>query len=154
LKMFETRWIPRQRFRAILSGGLLALGGVSLVKLAQFLWALRNPEQLQMSVNELVITSNISSTSGVGWFYARLILEGIVGSMLLVASILLITGRERRGIQLGYLSLLLSLTTVNLLVFYFDQFSTIILAIIQFLLLIGVIHYRKRYLFYKVELIT
>jgi hypothetical protein len=151
LKMFENRWVPRQRFRAILSGGLLALGWVSLVKLAQFLWALRNPEQLQMSVNELVITSNISSTSGVGWFYARLILEGIVGLMLLVASILLITGRERRGIQLAYLSLLLSLTTVNLLVFYFDQFSTIILATIQFLLLLGVIHYRKRYQFQKVE---
>jgi len=143
---FESRWISQQRLRAILAGGVLALGAVSLAELAQFVWALRDPIYLQTLVNELVISSQISSASGLGWFYARLILEAIVGLMLFVSAILLIVGRLRRGIQLGSVGLLLSLTAVNLLVFYFDQFSTIILAAIQFLLLLGVIHYRKRYL--------
>ncbi len=40
--------------------------------------------------------------------------------------------------------LLLSLVGVNLLVFYFKQFSTIITALIQFLLLLLVYHYRSR----------
>jgi hypothetical protein len=146
LQAFETRWITRERLRAVLSGGLLALGMVALAKLVQFLWALRDPDELQRLVNELVISAHISSTTGLGWFYARLILEGSVGVLLIVAALLLFIGKDQGGIQIGSLSLLLSLTTVNLLVFYFEQFSTILSAAIQFLLLLGMIHYRKRYL--------
>ncbi len=146
LRAFEAEWISRDRLRMILTGGLLGLSVVALAELAQFLWALREPDHLQSMVNDLVVTSQISPASGLGWFYARLILEGIVGIMLLVAAILLVVGKEPRGIQYSIIGLLLSLTTVNLLVFYFEQFSTIITAIIQFLLLLGVIHYRKRYL--------
>ena len=69
-----------------------------------------------------------------------------MGVLLLLAAVLLLIKKERRGIQFAYFSLLLSLTTVNLLVFYFEQFSTILPAAIQFLLLLGIIHYRKRYL--------
>jgi hypothetical protein len=40
--------------------------------------------------------------------------------LLLSAAILMISGRERLGSVFGYFGLLLSLTAVNLLVFYFD----------------------------------
>jgi hypothetical protein len=146
LSAFEAQWISQGRLRAILAGGLLALGIVALAQLTEFLWRLRAPDQLEFMVSELVSSSQISSASGLGWFSARLILEGIVGLMLLVAAILLVVGKEQRGIQMSIIGLLLSLTTVNLLIFYFEQFSTIITATIQFLLLLGVIHYRKRYL--------
>ena len=56
-------------------------------------------------------------------------------------------GKEDTGIKLGIFGLLFSLTVVNLLVFYFDQFSTIILAIVQFNLLLGLFRYRKRFIF-------
>ncbi len=150
-QVFEVRWVSRKRLWGILVGGLFTLGVVALVELAQYLWAFMEPDQLQSMVNELVVESQISSTSGLGWLYTRLILEGFVGLMLCLASILLILGKEQRGIQVGSIALLLSLTAVNLLVFYFDQFSTILLAVIQFLLLMGVIQYRKRYLVNKHE---
>jgi hypothetical protein len=146
LRAFEESWVSRQRFRATLSGGLLGLGLAALAELTQFVWTLREPDHMKSMVNELVATSQISNESGLGWFYARLILEGVVGVLLLLAAILLFNSKDRRGIQLGSIGLLLSLTTVNLLVFYFEQFSTIVLATVQFLLLLGVIHYRKRYL--------
>ncbi len=145
IRAFEDRWISKNRLRAILAGGLLALGGVALVELGQFLWALRDLDLLNSLVNDLVVNFQINSKSALVWFTARLLLEGFVGLMLFAAAILLIIGKEFRGIQLGSIGLLLSLTAVNLLVFYFDQFSTIILATIQFLLLLGVIHFRKRY---------
>ncbi len=47
---------------------------------------------------------------------------------------------------LGRLGLMLSLTVVDLMVFYFDQFSTILLAAVQFTLLIGLHAYRRRFL--------
>jgi hypothetical protein len=65
---------------------------------------------------------------------------------LLVACILLLMGRERRAMMFSYFALLMSLTTVNLLVFFYEQFSTIVLAVLQLGLLIGVIQYRRRHL--------
>ncbi len=55
-------------------------------------------------------------------------------------------GKDRRALDLSYAGLILSLTVVNLLVFYFDQFATIVYAIFQLMLLIGVITYRDRFL--------
>ncbi len=75
-----------------------------------------------------------------------LALRGLVGLLLVVAAVLLIAGRERRGAVLGYFGLLLSLSTVALLDFYFSQFRAIVGATVQFALLIGVILYRRRYL--------
>ena len=58
----------------------------------------------------------------------------------------LLLGRDRLGTALGFVGLLLSLIVVILLTFYFEQFSTIVAASVQFLLLIGVIRYRRRFL--------
>ena len=146
LRKFEKRWITPERLRLILASGLLALGLVTLVKLGKFVWDLLITSQLQEMVNEFVINSQAYSSSAIGWFYTRLILEAIVSLMLLAAAVLLIDGRSDRGIQLSLVSLLLSLTVVNLFIFYFDQFSTIILAVMQFFLLWGVIHFRNSFL--------
>jgi hypothetical protein len=125
---------------------LLALGGVALAELVQFWLALRETEYLFSIVNEFAIASHINSASSLAWFFTRLILESIVGLMLFGAALLLIIGKYPHGIYLANIALLLSLTVVNLLVFYFDQFSTIILASLQFLTLLGVIRYRKKFI--------
>jgi hypothetical protein len=79
-------------------------------------------------------------------FRIQLGLEGAIGILLLVACVLLLMGRERRAMMFSYFALLMSLTTVNLLVFFYEQFSTIVLAVLQLGLLIGVIQYRRRHL--------
>jgi uncharacterized protein YybS (DUF2232 family) len=87
--------------------------------------------------------TNVGETA---WFLVRVTLQGLVGMLLLSAVMLLIVGRERLGSAIGYFGLLLSLTGVNLLVFYFDQFGAVVSATMQFVLLMGVILYRRRYL--------
>jgi hypothetical protein len=82
---------------------------------------------------------------------ARLLLEAAVGLLLIVGAILLLLRRERLGAFLAYFGLLISLTVLNLLVFYFDQFSAILVALVQFSLLMGLIIYRQRYLAPTVE---
>jgi hypothetical protein len=72
------------------------------------------------------------SPSGITWFGARVGMEGVLGFIVLVAAVLLLVGRERRAINIAYVALLFSITVVNLLLFYFDQFSTIINATVQF----------------------
>ena len=65
---------------------------------------------------------------------------------LLVAAGLIAASRERRGILVAFVSLLISLTALNLVDFYFDQFRAAIEALLQFVLLQGVLSYRRRYL--------
>jgi len=142
----QTRWVKQRRLKAILAGGLAALGALALVDLAQLLWAVRSPELLHRVLANLIAESRIAAASGLSWFLAHMALQGAVGLLLLIAAGLLVAGQERQGIRLGYLGLLLSLTAVDLLVFYFDQFSAILPALVQFVLLLGVLFYRRRYL--------
>jgi hypothetical protein len=143
---FEARWVTRSRLKAVLVGGLGALGLVALVFLAQLLLAVRSPERMERMVADLIATGLVTSSSALSWFSAHVALEGAVGLLLLAAAGLLAAGQDRLGVRLGYFGLLLSLTAVNLLVFYFDQFSTIAPAMIQFGLLLGMLRYRRLYL--------
>ena len=146
LRKFEQRWVTEQRLKAVLAGGLAALGILAVINLYGLLLAASDPAHLQQRIADLIALGRVSSSSGMFWFVARVAIEGLVGLLLVVAAGLLIANREARGVAAGYLGLLLSLTVVNLLVFYFEQFSTIFYAGVQFALLLGIFYYRRRYL--------
>jgi hypothetical protein len=143
---FEQRWFTRNRLKAILMGGLLALGTFGLVRLIGVIAIAQDSDLLETMIAEWVNIGRIDSQSGAMWFVARLALEGLAGLGLIVSAGLLLTRRERRGAQLAELMLLLYLAGINLLVFYFEQFSTIISASIQFAMLIGVLRLESRFL--------
>jgi len=143
---FEKRWITRARFRAILAGGLLALAVAASLNFARLLIGAQVPERLESWLKVWFEVGRVTDVRGLLWLLTRVGLEGIVGLLLFIAAVLLIIGKDQWGHALAYFSLLLSLTVTNLLVFYFEQFSTIIPATVQFLLLLGVMTYRRKYL--------
>jgi hypothetical protein len=130
---FEAKYFTENRLRALLIGGLGGLGLASIIHGMQFYTARFTPE------------IQVSSIATSYWFLGRLLLELFVSLMLLASAILLLARQVNRGLSYSYYSLLLSLTVVNLLVFYFNQFSTIIPALIQFTLLLLVIYYRRHF---------
>jgi hypothetical protein len=142
----EDRYGNRMAFRAILAGGMLATGIIAFLRLIPLLIVSKNPNSLQATMSELVRSGILTNSGLLNWFSAWLVFEGTIGVVLIISAILLAAGQEQRGIQLSYLSLLISLTAVDLLLFYFDQFSSITIALIQFLLLLGVMHFRKKHL--------
>jgi hypothetical protein len=141
---FESKWLTLPRLKAALVGGLIALGALAVYDLFQLSISIQNPTRLSETITDVVLQGKIASTSGLFWFLARVVLEGLVGATLILAAGLLIFRRERLGIFLAVLGLLLSLTVVNLFVFYFEQFSSIFPALVQALLLLGAISYRRR----------
>ncbi len=130
-RAIEARWIDRGRLRAILAVLFIAAAAPGLIGL------------LLMLV--LILGQGISARE-VGVLVVRAGMEGLAAVPLTAAAGLLALGQDRRGITLGYFTLLFSLAVVNLLVFYFDQFHAVIDSLIQFVLLMGAIHYRRRYL--------
>lgn len=145
-KNFETRWFNRTRLKATLIGGLLALGFAALANMIRALPLGRPTTSLERIITGLITEGRVNSQVGLTWYLLQIALETSAGVLLLAASIFLILGKERLGIAIGRMSLLIMLTTINLLVFYFDQFSTILPATIQFMLLLGIVYYRRHYL--------
>jgi hypothetical protein len=125
--------------------GLALVGVLAVLNLGLMVSFSLLPRWLQPLASGWVIDARVASAGGLAWFSARTALEAAVGVLLLLAAVLLAVGKEKQALGLGYLGLLLSLTAVNLVVFYFGQFSTIALAALQFAVLLGVIRYRGRF---------
>ena len=72
-------------------------------------------------------------------------MEGIVGLLLLLSAALMIFGKEKAGLGLGSIGLLIYLVGVNLIQFYIDQFATVAKALIQFAVLQTLYYYQRRF---------
>ena len=142
----EGRWLTQARHKAILAGGLLAVGAVTLARTLGLMVGGRSLARASERLGELVLGGRIGSDRQLGLFLVQVALEAAVASLLVLGAALLILRRDRLGVGSAYAGLLLSLTVVNLLVFYFEQFSTIVTAVVQFILLVGVLRYRSRFL--------
>lgn len=146
LERFERRWLTRGRLRAALTIGLAGLGLWASLNLGRLLAAFATPGALEPLLVRWLAGGAVASAGGLNWFAARVALEGCVGLLLLAAALLFVLGREQRATGLGTLALLLSLSAVNLLVFYFDQFSAVALALAQFTALLALLRYQQRHL--------
>ncbi len=146
IRKFEDKYFQRRAHKTILVIGLGAIGVASLAALLPVMLATTAPNFLEQLGQQIVAAGLVKDPSGLTWYATRLTLQGILGLVLLGSALFLLFGRDRRGIALGYFGLLLYLLTVNLLVLYFDQFTTIVVTLIQFALFIGVIRYRQRFL--------
>lgn len=143
---FEGRYIGPLRLRAALTGGLLALSIFILAQTARTVPIGPQPGTLQEMLLRLVEQGILQSESGLNWLLAQIALQTSVGLVLLISASLLIAGKTRSGMAFAYLGLLMALAIVNVLVFYFEQFSTIAMSSVEFVLLLGVLYYRSRYI--------
>jgi len=145
LQALEARWLILGRMRLLFAGVLLAMGVGAFVDLLVVLWTVIVPLDLDRALR--IIARGADAPGGTRLFlmFSRFVLAGIVGILLVLAALLLGLGRIRAGLACGYFGLLLSLATLNLLVFYFDQFGAVGVAVLDFTVLLGVVHYRRRY---------
>ncbi len=143
---YETRYLRKSRLRWLLIAGLGIVGLLSVAQLVTSLAALFVPDLLRQIAIELLATERrVQGAISLTWYLIQMVLEGLSGALLLAGAGLIGLRRDELGTRLGYYGLLLTLTTVNLLVFYFDQFGTIARALAQFGLLLGVLSYRRRF---------
>ncbi len=144
-KTWESTWATHGRLKAMVVGGLSGLAIIAIRQFAQLLLVLFSPARLETMVTRLVLAGSVGNLTGLAWFSVRLGLEGAVGIFLLSGAVLLLMDREARGLTVAYIGLLVSLAGVNLLVFYFEQFSTILIAAFEFGALLLILYYRRRF---------
>jgi len=140
------QWLSERRLSWLLGVGMLMLSLVTL----------KNPVQVwleQIMPNSALVAflhshagRQIAPADAPVLFNTRLVLEIFAGLLLLISVGLLAAGKKRLACNLGYFSLLVSLVVLDMLLFYFEQFSTVAIVLLQFVVLFGVIFYRRRYL--------
>ncbi len=141
----ESRHLSRNELRITLAGGLAALGGIQVAGLIRLIAALPAPDRLGAILTNWILENHVSSLTAVYWYSTRLAMEAAVGLVLILSGMLLILKKGKLGISLGVIGLMLSIVAVNPLVFYFDQFSTILPAAIHFLWLLLLLYYQRKY---------
>ena len=137
-------WLTRSRLRAVLIGGLVLMGGWALLDLARWLLAVQAHGQVGVMLSVLVSAHRIIGPRSLTWFELTLGLKSAGGLLLLAAAGLLAAGQDKPGLRFAYLGLLICLTVVDLMEFYFMQFAAILPAVLHFVLLLGVLAYRRR----------
>ena len=141
------RFFARPRLKLVLIVGFGWVGFFALIQLIGLLIAVFNPDPVTAELTAALVTDvEAESVGDVLWFTVRIVLEGGVGILYTAAVVLLLAGRDRIGLNIGIMSLLVSLTAVNLLVFYLDQFQAVFGTLVQWGLLWSATSYRRRFL--------
>ncbi len=140
------QWLTERWLSWLLGVGMVLLGLVTLKNPLQVWLEHVIPNSALVAFLQSHAGRQIAPADAPVLFNTRLVLEVLVGLLLLVSVGLLAAGKKRLACNLGYLSLLVSLVVLDMLLFYFEQFSTVAIVLLQFVVLFGVIFYRRKYL--------
>jgi hypothetical protein len=146
---FASRWLTRPNLRVILITGLLLWSVWAVTSQTSMYLSTHNVEQLKLLVERFMADQLIRSASGMNWFEAQILLEGAMGAAAFVSVVFFLAKKELIAVWIGIIDLVFTLVVVNLITFYFDQFSTIAFAAVQFLLLVLLLYYKNRFLLKK-----
>ncbi len=145
-RKFESKWLTKKRTRLLLSGLLLIWGIYSVTEPFFLIKAINSPENIEFILQNLINQNLLKNESGLTWYQAQIGLEGVLGVLGILSGFLMLIQKDQIGTKIGIATLLVMLSFANLLLFYFDQFSTIFNAIGQFIILIILLRYRVRFL--------
>jgi hypothetical protein len=78
--------------------------------------------------------------------YLRVILEIVIGGISITGIYFILRENERRGLVFALVAVILSLTALQLITFYLDQFTAILPALFQLGFLLLILAYRRWYI--------
>jgi len=144
---WEKTAITRRRMRIGLMIALLLVGAFAWYELVILVPSLASHGKF---VETVILTGmqrgEIRSAVGAIWFFIHLGMQGVVGLLAITSSTLMALRKDDLSTQIAYACMVLSLTAVNLLAFFVDQFSTAAIAMFQLFVLIMLAAYRRRFL--------
>jgi hypothetical protein len=146
LAAWEAAHLPRRRHRRILVALLGILGLAWLATLVVFVAV--DPatvrEAIEAAVN--VPGDRVERPDDPVFYGLEAAILGAGGILLLLAAVLLGTGREPAGTRLATVGIVVALTAGALVSLYVEQVSAISSTLYHAALLFGVLHYRNRFL--------
>jgi hypothetical protein len=143
ISQFEKKHLNIVRLKAFLIISLFILGIPSAYRFINYARTTGDPVKQNSFLINIVSELPTTSESTLMWAKIYVAMDGLVGLVLGGGALLLLFGREKRCIELSSLALLVSIVTLNFVLFYIEQFSSIIIAIYQFTILQGLYYYER-----------
>jgi len=143
INYWKDKFITQKLAKIIIISALIVVGLFNFWDLIVAIRSIASSNYLQFLFNELLNAGKIISDKSLPWFLIRLILEGIVGILFIISAGLFYKGKDKKASRIASFALIASLTTIDLLVFYFDQFKAVSDALMQFVLLNFINYYKK-----------
>jgi hypothetical protein len=138
--------VGRKTHRRLIEFILAILGLSALLTVFALILVWLSPQLSYLDVFESVLTdAEKLSTQNPVWLVVRLVLQTVVGLLYLWALVDFWRKRELAGVDMAIFAALLSLTAVQLLSFYLNQFGAIAGALAAFGLLLLLLAYRAWY---------
>ncbi|HVU12407.1 MAG TPA: hypothetical protein VHD90_14080 [Phototrophicaceae bacterium] len=146
LEAIEKTVFTEPRYHLLLILGLAIAGVGLLIEVVIFLSAIFPVDALHPLVTTLLGSQHVSSPTIFTSFIVLIILTALVAVLLLVGDAFMFLNRNKIGSEIGYLGVLIALTTVNLLLYYFNQVAAVVTTVWELAVLIGLLRYRQIYL--------
>ena len=138
----EATLLPRWLHRILLAAGSALLGLLSLVGLVVLSRCGAADPDTQIVLDDQVVPPGtrppmlVVASAG----------EAVVGVLLLVAAVALVVGRDRTGVRLGRIGLVVALAGVNVALGYLDAELVVAAVVAELALLAVAARYRTRFL--------
>jgi hypothetical protein len=111
------------------------------------IWVAVSPDATtQLLLSDLAAEAAKTDTGSIVGHYLRVIMQVVIGVIALSAVFFIMRGEEPRGLTIALVAVILSLTALQLITFYLDQFTAIIPTLFQFSFLLLVLAYRHWYI--------
>lgn len=133
----------RTRILLVVMLGIMSLAAIVEVVM---LLVLRFGPNFHMPIPLFLTLGEYSTQFHIRWFLYRVALQAAVGLLSLIGLVQIFWGDEKHGLFWAQVSLIISLTGLNLIVFYIDQFSALISTLYQFAIVLLISSYRRRFL--------
>ncbi len=144
---FEEKHFQRNRSRFYLAIGLMVLAiWMAVLPIRTVSLWIRDPANFHELVNPLVLQKIILGVKSFTLYIVLIAIEAVVGFLAFVSSLLMILKSEKTAFSISYLTLLATIAIFNLFIFYFDQFSTIVITIYEFIVIGMLMRHRVRFL--------
>lgn len=144
VKVFEERYVSTRWLKTGIIIMLILLGVPSFLRFVNLMNVAGNEELLKGFLEKIVDELPKASEFNKMWAMVHVLLDGFIGFLLVLSGVLLIIGKNQRGVDLGTIALMVSLVGVNLVLFYIDQFSTIAVAMVEFITLQLLYYYQNK----------
>jgi len=156
LILTATRWgqaMGRVWHRRLIVIGLAITAVSAVIVLAGLLWLEFSPTAVStQGISALAAASRQTDVANVNGNHLRDAVQIAIGVVSLIAITLIVKGREKQGVLFAVIAIVLSLTAVQLITFYLDQFTAIIPTLYQLGFLFLVLAYRQWYLLPETKL--
>jgi len=145
LERFEKKTFHHQISWILLTIGFLILAVWLIIIPTRSILVPFDSTHIQVLITDLFGPRLALSTTGLLEFQGLILLQTLTSLLAFATALILILRLEKISLRLGFVTLIFALTIVNLLTFYFDQFSTIFEALFQTILLVSLLRYRHRF---------